>query len=87
MISDDDFKFIKYMNVGSRRFSFWITFMDKRPYQRKNGRRGKKDLISFWSARLGALGDQWEYSLYPYTIVIKLNNEQDVTMTLLKYHK
>lgn len=76
------------MNVGSRRFSFWVTFKDLRSHQRQSGRRAKKELISFWSGILGTLGERWEYSSYSNNLfVIKLNSSQDVTMMLLKYHR
>jgi hypothetical protein len=88
IVTDIDFKFIRYMNVGSRRFSFWVTFRDLRSSRRQSGQKAKKELIRFWSEILGTLGDRWEYSSYSdNSFIIKLNSAQDVTMMLLKYHR
>lgn len=79
----DEFKFIRYMNAKTNRFSFWVIFQDKRNYHL--GQKGRKEFIKFFSEQLGPLGDRWEYEKTTSTFCIKLNNESDATMMTLRY--
>lgn len=81
----DEFKFIRYMNADTGRFSFWVIFQDLRisPY----GKKGRKDLISFFTEILGPLGERWQYEKTTNTFCIKLNNDIDATMMVLRYNK
>jgi hypothetical protein len=81
----DDFKFIKFMNVETSRFSFWIVFKDSR--NNNYGKRARKELIEFFTSILGPLGERWEYSKDSHTFTIKLNEGIDATMFALKYCK
>jgi hypothetical protein len=88
MIHGEDFKFLKYKNVGTRQFSYWLTFLDTRPSNRRYGKRSRKELINFWSYSLGKLGDRWEYSAPGNgEFIIKVHQETDITIMLLKYHR
>ncbi len=80
----DDFKFIKFMNVETSRFSFWVVFSDKRSVY---GKKSRRDLIDFFTPVLGKLGERWEYSKDSHTFIIKLNEGVDATMFALKYCK
>lgn len=81
----DQFKFIRYMNAATGRFSFWVIFQDlrKNPY----GIRGRKELVAFFTEILGPLGDRWQYEKTNQTFCIKLNNDLDATMMVLRYNK
>lgn len=81
----DEFKFIRYMNADTGRFSFWIIFQDLR--RNHYGKAGRKDLIKFFSEILGPLGDRWQYEKTHTTFCIKLNNDIDATMMVLRYNK
>jgi hypothetical protein len=80
----DDFKFIRFMNVETSRFSFWVVFSDKRSIY---GKKSRRDLIDFFTPILGPLGERWEYSKDSHTFIIKLNEGVDATMFALKYCK
>jgi hypothetical protein len=80
----DDFRFIKFTNVETSRFSFWVVFLDKRPIY---GKKSRRDLIDFFTPILGPLGERWEYSKDSRTFIIKLNEGIDATMFSLKYCK
>jgi hypothetical protein len=73
------------MNAETGRFSFWIIFHDLRAH--KYGKAGRRDIIKFFSAALGPLGEQWQYEKTYTTFCIKLNNDADATMFVLKYCK
>lgn len=81
----DDFKFIRFMNVETSRFSFWVVFKDQRSHN--YGKKARKELIDFFTPVLGSLGERWEYSKDGHTFIIKLNEGIDATMFALKYCK
>lgn len=81
----DDFKFIKYMNAETSRFSFWVIFQDLR--SSAYGVKGRKELTRFFTEILGPLGENWQYSKTESTFCIKLNKDIDATMFVLKYCK
>ena len=80
-----DMKFLRYMNADTGRFSFWVIFKDlrKNPY----GKKGRKELIEFFTTILGPLGERWQYEKTLSTFCIKLNNDIDATMMVLRYNK
>lgn len=84
-MTTDDFKFIRYMNADTSRFSFWVIFKDNRkhPY----GMKGRKELIKFFTDVLGPLGEKWQYEKTSHTFCIKLDRDIDATMFVLKYCK
>jgi hypothetical protein len=84
-MTTDDFKFIRFVNVETSRFSFWAVFLDKR--SDNYGKKSRKELIEFFTTVLGKLGDRWEYSKDSLSFIIKLNEEVDATMFALKYCK
>lgn len=81
----DEFKFIRYMNADTSRFSFWVIFKDNRKHS--YGKQGRKELISFFTDAIGPLGEKWQYEKTTHTFCIKLDKEADATMILLKYHR
>jgi hypothetical protein len=84
-MTTDDFKFIKFMNVETGRFSFWTVFLDNRA--NSYGKKSRKELIEFFTSILGPLGERWEYSKDSRSFIIKLNEGVDATMFVLKYCK
>ena len=83
----DDIRLIRYMNADTRRFSFWMIFQDKR--LDFHGRRYRnRELIKFFEATLGPMGEKWQFDASDaHTFVIKADNDLDVTMMLLRYHR
>lgn len=88
MVHGEDFRFVKYTKVDTRQFSYWLTFLDTRPGNRRYGKRARRELIDFWTYSLGKLGERWEYSAPDgKQFIIKVHNESDITIMLLKYHR
>lgn len=79
----DEFKFIRYMNANTSRFSFWIIFQDLRKYNL--GKKERKNFLNFFTEILGPVGENWHYEKTVHTFCIKLNREADATMMLLRY--
>ena len=84
-MTTDDFKFIRFMNVETSRFSFWIIFQDLRRHS--YGIKGRKELINFFTNILGPLGECWQYEKNSLGFIIKLNENANTTMFALKYCK
>lgn len=81
----DEIRLIRYMNVKTRRFSFWLIFQDNRKVY---GKKARKDLIKFFESALGPLGEKWSFEATTSgTFAIKADSEPDVTMMLLKFHR
>ena len=81
----DEIRLIRYMNVNTRRFSFWLIFQDNRNIF---GKKAKRDLIKFFESTMGPLGEKWSFEATKAgTFAIKADSEADVTMMLLKFHR
>ena len=80
----DNFVFIKYMNANASRFSYWCVFMH-RTYM--TNAKARKEVINFFTPLLGPLGTNWQYERNSVTFTLKLNNEADAIMMVLRYKK
>ena len=86
MISDD-VKFVRYHATEAQRFGHWVLFKDYRSGRTSRGRAGRKDLIKFFESSLGPLGERWQYQKDENYYILKMHNEADVVMFLLRYNK
>jgi len=84
-MTTDDFKFIRFMNVETSRFSFWVIFQDLR--RNSYGIKGRKELVRYFTDILGPLGESWQYEKNDRDFIIKLNENANTTMFTLKYCK
>lgn len=73
------------MNADTGRFSFWVIFQDLRSHH--YGKAGRRGIITFFTEILGPIGERWQYEKTYNTFCIKLNNEIDATMMVLRYNK
>jgi hypothetical protein len=81
----DDIKLIDHKSTGAKNFGYWITFRDTRKQIFQLGKRGRKDLISFFESKLGPLGDRWQYQkLHQNGFILKIKAEKDFLFLLLK---
>lgn len=83
----DDIKIIRYMDTDTRRFSFWMIFLDNR-FHYLGKKAANKSLIKFFEGRLGKLGERWQFDATDTDrFIIKADSDLDVTMMLLKFYK
>lgn len=80
----DEFRFIKYVNTNTSRFSFWLVF---KHHTKLTNARARKELISFFTPMLGPLGTKWHYERNALAFSLKLDSEADAIMMLLRYQK
>lgn len=80
----DEFRFIKYVNANTSRFSFWLVFQNT---VLTTSSKHRKDIIKFFTPILGPLGDKWQYERNFITFCLKLDNEVDAMMMVLRYQK
>jgi hypothetical protein len=81
----DDIKLIDHKNTGAKQFGFWIKFRGLKSQSIYHGRKGRKDLISFFESKLGPLGSRWQYQkLDQNEFILKINSEKDFLILLLK---
>ena len=80
----DEFRFIKYMNANTSRFSFWLIFRHR---TQMSNARARREIINFFTPMLGPLGLNWQYERNAVTFTLKLNNEPDAIMAVLRYQK
>lgn len=85
----DGVRFIRYMNAGTRRFSFWIIFTDDKRYlSRRDWSNGKKEISNFFKQSLGPSGNTWQFdSADPERFILKLERDVDATMMVLKFNR
>lgn len=83
----EDIRVIKYHSNLSKRFGHWIFILDRRPQNQSLGKKGKKSLIKYFESLFGILGVRWQYSKSDYGFIIKLDEERDLLIFLLKFKK
>ena len=83
-MTTDDFRVIKYLDAKSNRFSFWVIFQNRKDF---TSAKHRKAIINFFTPLLGPLGIKWQYERNAKTFLLKLDNEADATMVVLKYQK
>jgi hypothetical protein len=83
----EDIRVIKYHSNLSKRFGHWVFILDRRPQYQSLGKKGKKSLIDYFESLFGTLGVRWQYSKSDYGFIIKLNDERDLLIFLLKFKK
>jgi hypothetical protein len=83
----EDVRVIKYHSNLSKRFGHWISILDRRPQYQSLGKKGKKSLISYFESLFGTIGVRWQYSKSDRGFIIKLDNECDLVIFLLKFKK
>ena len=84
----DELRLIRYMNAGTRRFSFWMIFQDQRMWPTNSGHLAKRSLVKFFESYLGPAGKRWQFDCSdPKRIIVKADSDLDVTMLLLKFHR
>jgi hypothetical protein len=82
----DEFKFIRYMNADTRRFSFWLIFITIGKWELRSGKTGRKRIIEHFEKEFGPLEKDWQYSRPDDRhFIIKLDNESLATMAVLRY--
>lgn len=85
----DGIRFIRYMNAGTRRFSFWIIFIDDRNHKTdRDWSNGKKEIANFFKQTLGPAGNTWQFdNADHYRFILKLERDADATMMVLKFNR
>ena len=83
----EDIRVIKYHSNLSKRFGHWVFILDRRPQYQSLGKKGKKSLVGYFESLFGTLGVRWQYSKSDYGFIIKLNDERDLLIFLLKFKK
>lgn len=85
----DGIRFIRYMNAGTRRFSFWIVFNDDRKHKTdRDWSIAKKQIAKFFKEALGPAGNTWQFdSADPKKFILKLDRDVDATMMVLKFNR
>jgi hypothetical protein len=86
-MNPDDFRIIKYHANLSRNFGYWVFVSDRRPQRESDGKRGRKRFIAYFESLFGPLGSRWNYSRDFHGFIIKLNDEKDLLLFLLKFKK
>lgn len=78
----NDIKIIGYKNLSVKRFGYWVEIKN---YNRLEGKRGRKEILNFFESFLGPLGIKWQYMKNDdSTFVLKLNDEKDLLLLLLR---
>lgn len=85
----DGIRFIRYMNAGTRRFSFWIIFIDDRRHKTsRDWSNGKKEIAKFFKDTMGPAGSTWQFdNADPKKFILKLERDSDATMMVLKFNR
>lgn len=84
----DDIRLVRYMNAATRRFSFWLIFEDKRMWPMNEGHLAKRSLVKFFESYLGPVGGRWQFDASDQRrIIVKADQDLDVTLLLLKFQR
>lgn len=78
----NDIKILWHRSTDAQRFGYWIML---RNHSSKQGRAARKEIIAFFQAGLGPMGDRWQYQKCAESdYILKLNDERDFLFFLLK---
>jgi hypothetical protein len=85
-MNQEDIKIIKYLDLGTKRFQYWLTLIDCRGGNQTSGKKGKKTLIKYLESLFGPMSGRWHFQRQDEHIyVIKLDQEKDLLIFLLKF--
>jgi hypothetical protein len=83
----DDLNFIKYKTLDCKRFSHWVWLQDRSSGINSKKKKRKK-LRSFIESIIDKLSGRWQYQECDNNVyIIKLDNEKDLLVFLLKFKK
>ena len=78
----NDITIIGYKKLKIKKFGYWIDF---KTFQNLEGRKGRKEFLTFFESFLGPIGVNWHYMKIDHgTFTLKLNHEGDLLFFLLK---
>lgn len=84
----DDIKIVSYNRFETKRFSYWIKFMDLRRHDQQLGRKGRLNLIKYLESQFGKVGTRWQYQKdHNNTFILRFDKEQDLLIFLLKFKR
>ena len=85
-MNQEDIRVIKYTDLGTKRFQYWLTLLDCRSGNQTSGKNGKRTLIKYLESLFGPLGQRWHFQRQnEQTYTVKLDQEKDLLIFLLKF--
>ena len=85
-MNQEDIRVIKYIDLDTKRFQFWLTLFDCRSGNQTSGKKGKRTLIKYLESLFGPLGQRWHFQRQTEQIyTVKLDQEKDLLIFLLKF--
>jgi hypothetical protein len=83
----DDLNLLRYKTLECKRFSHWVWLQD-RSSGTTSTRQKRKKLRFFIESIIGVLSGRWQYQECDNNVyIIKLNEEKDLLVFLLKFKK
>lgn len=84
----DDIKIVSYNRFETKRFSYWVKFVDQRKHDLQLGRKGRINFVRYLETQFGKVGQRWQYQKDHNNIfILRFDKEQDLLIFLLKYKR
>lgn len=85
-MNQEDIRVVKYLDLKTKRFQYWLTLFDCRGGDYSSGKKGKRTLIKYIESLFGPLGQKWHFErIGEHVYTIKIDQERDLLIFLLKF--